>query len=112
MFDQKTHKPNLIIHAWVPNLFDYTGGIQAYLQDVLKAIETYPHSCYVMVFDKLDQAKPENQFLSERFSFIFSGNVPNFFKTFSFASQIIKSFLFDRPQLIICGHLNFSPILL
>ena len=112
MFDQKTHKHNLMIHAWVPNLFDYTGGIQAYLQDVLKAIETYPHSCYVMVFDKLDQAKPENKFLSKRFSFIFSGNVPNFFKTFSFASQIIKSFLFDRPQLIICGHLNFSPMLL
>ncbi len=100
------------IHIWVPNLFEFKGGIQVYLQDVLNAIEKHASDYRIVVIDKLDCTKPLHQFQSSQFSFLFSGKIPSPLKTVHFIGQTIRAFTSRRPNLIICGHLNFSPVIL
>jgi glycosyltransferase involved in cell wall biosynthesis len=98
------------IHLWVPNLFEFKGGIQVYLQDVLQAlIEEFPSSS-VSVYDKLDKQLPQNQFKSKKLSFIFSGNSLKFLQTPQFSLNLILGAFLNRPNLILCGHLNFAPV--
>ncbi|MGB3495757.1 MAG: glycosyltransferase [Elainellaceae cyanobacterium] len=100
------------LHFWVPNLFEFKGGIQVYLTDILSAIESQVPSVSVTVIDKLDQHRPVDQFLSSHFSFRFSGSVPGPLKTLHFIGQIMWALLVQRPRLILCGHLNFAPVVL
>ncbi len=99
-------------HLWLPNLFEFKGGIQVYLQDVLRAMETELSDRNFVVFDKLDRAKPKQEFTSDRFSFLCSGNFSGVWQTLHFTLNIFKAVLTNRPQLILCGHLNFAPIAL
>lgn len=101
---------NKTIHFWVPNLFEYKGGIQVYLQDLLQnLILTLPISS-IRVFNKLDQSYPENKFELGKPLFNFSGKVPSFWQTPHFIFNLILGAFKERPNLIICGHLNFAPI--
>ncbi|MGB5962065.1 MAG: glycosyltransferase family 4 protein [Coleofasciculaceae cyanobacterium] len=103
-------KKKINVHLWVPNLFEYKGGIQVYLQDFLETlIQSFPDYS-VVVFNKLDKNQPADKLELKNTSFIFSGNIPIFLRSFHFAFQLILGSLKERPQLIICGHLNFAPI--
>ncbi|MGC1393518.1 MAG: glycosyltransferase family 4 protein [Coleofasciculaceae cyanobacterium] len=103
-------KKTINVHLWVPNLFEYKGGIQVYLQDFLETlIQSFPDYS-VVVFNKLDKNQPADKLELKNTSFIFSGNIPIFLRSFHFAFQLILGSLKERPQLIICGHLNFAPI--
>jgi hypothetical protein len=103
-------KKQTVYHFWVPNLFEYKGGIQVYLQDFLRIIvKTLPHYT-IVVFNKLDKIKPEEEFEREKTKFVFSGGIPTFWRSFHFAFNLIMGALKARPDLIICGHINFSPI--
>ncbi len=97
------------LHLWLPNLFEFKGGIQVYLQDLLLALEESPNLA-IVVFDKLDTARPKDRFNSEAISFSFSGNIPSFWRTFHFALNLIAGALRTRPHLVVCGHLNFAPV--
>ncbi|MGB7441347.1 MAG: glycosyltransferase [Coleofasciculaceae cyanobacterium] len=97
-------------HLWFPNLFEFKGGIQVYLQDLLEVVDAEFPSKYFIVFDKLDKTKPIEKFNSDKFSFLFSGNVPKFWQTLHFALTLIIGALINRPSLILCGHLNFAPV--
>ncbi len=104
-----------LVHFWVPNLFEFKGGIQVYLQDILSAIECLHKQAslanmHVLVVDKLDAGNPEKLFEAGHFSFVFSGRSPIKLQTLSFIWNILASFFRKRPNLVICGHLNFAPV--
>lgn len=98
------------IHLWVPNLFEFKGGIQVYLQDVLQAITDEFPRLSASILDKLDKHKPQGQFDSKTFSFFFSGHFPKVLQTPYFSLNLILEVIRAKPDLILCGHLNFSPV--
>jgi phosphatidyl-myo-inositol dimannoside synthase len=100
------------IHIWVPNVFEFKGGIQVYLQDLLAALAaTFPDR-YFTVFDKLDRQSPENSIYTNNFSFICSGGIPKSLQTFHYAINLIWGTCLRRPSLILCSLVSFSPVAL
>ena len=98
------------IHLWVPNLFEFKGGIQVYLQDVLQALIDELPKFSLSIFDKLDKHQHQERFKSKKISFFVSGNLPIFLQTLHFSVNLILRALINRPQLILCCHLNFAPV--
>ncbi len=98
------------IHLWVPNLFEFKGGIQVYLQDVLQALNEEFPNLSLSVFDKLDKHQPQGKFDSKNNSFFFSGHLSGFLQTSHFSINLISGAFRERPNLILCGHLNFAPV--
>jgi phosphatidyl-myo-inositol dimannoside synthase len=99
-----------ILHLWFPNLFDFKGGIQVYLQDVLQGLgEQFPE-LKIKVYDKLDQGKNEESMNGHNISFKYYGSTPNYLQTIHFAWSLLTGALVERPNLIISGHLNFAPV--
>lgn len=98
------------LHLWIPNIFEFKGGIQVYLKDFISAIENNYKSLKVTVFDKLDESLPETKIYSDNIDFSFSGREPKKFRTYKFAWKLISRGLINKPKLIICGHLNFGLI--
>ncbi len=103
-------KNKTFIHLWVPNLFEFKGGIQIYLQDVLRTLNDEFPRLSLLVFDKLDSHQPKNSFDSPQISFLFSGNTPRYLQTLHFTIKLILGALKNRPNLILCGHINFAPV--
>lgn len=108
---QKYMKKNTL-NLWFPNLFEFKGGIQVYLQDILQTIpERLPNS-YLCILDKLDKSKPTDKFTFNNYSFIFSGHIPEYLRTQHFTFNLIKTAIISRPKFILCGHINFAPVAL
>ncbi|PSR17665.1 glycosyltransferase [filamentous cyanobacterium CCP3] len=107
-------KERKIVHFWVPNLFEFKGGIQVYLCDILSAIECLhkqdKNLVDVVVLDKLDAGKPTDRFDASCFSFIFAGQFPKALQTLIFTLETLTTAFTQRPDLILCGHLNFAPV--
>lgn len=103
-----------LIHFWVPNLFEFKGGIQVYLCDILFAIERLckqnRNFVDVVIIDKLDVGKPVDVFDVNCFSFVFTGRFPKALQTLVFSLKTLAIAFTRRPNLILCGHLNFTPI--
>jgi len=96
------------IHLWLPNLFNFKGGIQVYSGFFLEAIQSiYPEMNY-HVFLKHDTDNSENEFYSDKTHFHFAGTLPLSLRTPGFATQIISSGIWQRPNLVISAHLNFT----
>jgi glycosyltransferase involved in cell wall biosynthesis len=102
----------ILVHLWVPNLFEFKGGIQVYLQDVLQALIYKFPNLSILIFDKLDQGQPPDSFDSPNISFRFSGNLPKFLQTYHFALNLMIKAVIKHPKLILCGHIHFSPVAL
>lgn len=101
------------VHLWLPNTFNFKGGIQVYLQDFLSVLSIgFPNQEF-SVYIKLDTSVPTvGQSFSSNFSFFLNGNTPKIFRTLSFAKDIFIGAISEHPKLIICSHINFSPIAL
>lgn len=98
------------LHFWVPNLFQFKGGIQTYLLDVLTVlIEAYAGH-QVDIIDKLDQKLPEDLELPPGFTLCFSGGQPRGLVASAFVLQLVSRAIWGRPQLILCGHVNYAPV--
>lgn len=110
MFSHQKPEAKHSVHLWVPNLFEFKGGIQVYLQDVIQAFNEKLSHLSLSVYDKLDKYQPQDQFETKSLSFFFSGNLPLILQTPHFALSIILGALRKRPNLIVCGHLNFAPV--
>jgi phosphatidyl-myo-inositol dimannoside synthase len=100
------------IHLWIPNVFEFKGGIQVYLQDVLTVLANEFPNQHFLIFDKLDRKLPQNEPQPQNFSFTFSGRVPKFFQVAHYTMNLLQGVVFQRPSLIICGLVNFSPVAL
>jgi glycosyltransferase involved in cell wall biosynthesis len=96
-------------HLWLPNIFEFKGGIQVYLAVFLKALQSlYPHSDYEVFLKHDTRSLPDLLFLSHT-RFHFYGTWPLPLRTAVFATQIISIGLWQRPSLVISTHVNFTP---
>jgi glycosyltransferase involved in cell wall biosynthesis len=96
------------IHLWLPNIFEFKGGIQVYSAFLLQALQNLDLNLDYEVFLKHDTSLPADfkSLITTRFHF--AGNYPLSLRTPAFAAQIISSGLWQRPNLVISTHLNFT----
>jgi glycosyltransferase involved in cell wall biosynthesis len=95
---------------WLPNLFDFKGGIQVYVKDLLLALnKSYP-DLKITVYDKLDKSKPQEEFQDTAISFLLFGSIPKILQTAYFATSLAIGAFQYQPSLILCGHLNFASV--
>jgi glycosyltransferase involved in cell wall biosynthesis len=96
------------IHLWIPDLFNFKGGIQVYSAFLLEALESlYPDVNYD-IFLKHDTHSECDLLYKNNTNFHFSGVWPLSLRTSAFAAQIIGRGLWERPNLVITTHLNFA----
>lgn len=98
------------LHLWFPNIFEFKGGIQVYSAFLLKALQTtYPKVQYD-VFLKHDTRCPSDVSLlcNTNTNFHCSGSLPLSLRTPGFAAQLLASAIWQRPNLVITSHLNFT----
>lgn len=101
---------NLKVHLWLPNIFQFKGGIQVYCAFLIEALqEVYPNAFYD-VFLKHDTHYTPNVRVLPETKFHYGGNIPLKLRTFYFALLLFISSFQKRPDLIICGHANFTPV--
>ncbi|MGA9383208.1 MAG: glycosyltransferase [Phormidium sp.] len=99
---------NLLIHFWIPNIFEIKGGIQTYSAFLVEALQSlYPHKKYA-VFLKHDTCSSADFSFLENTRFHFAGAAPLRFRTFVFAAQILTNGFSRKPNLVITTHLNFA----
>jgi glycosyltransferase involved in cell wall biosynthesis len=97
------------IHLWMPNVFEFKGGIQVYSVNFLSALQNIHPDINYEVFLKHDtRSLPNFHFLSTT-KFHCYGNFPLPLRTAIFASQLIGIGLGQRPNLVISTHVNFTP---
>lgn len=97
-----------LLHLWIPNMFQFTGGIQAYSAFFLEALQSlYPNLEYHVFLKHDTSSSPGFSFLPDT-KFHFAGTAPSAFKTLSFATTIFGYGLWQRPNLIVSTHLNFT----
>lgn len=95
-------------HLWIPNLFEFKGGIQTYSAFFLQALQNIDPDATYDIFVKHDtKSLPD---FPHTINFHCSGTVPLSLRTPAFAAQILTQALFHRPDLIISTHLNFTPV--
>jgi glycosyltransferase involved in cell wall biosynthesis len=97
-----------LFHLWIPNIFEFKGGIQVYLAIFLEELQGLCANSEYEVFLKHDtRSPPEHPFLrNTKFHFAGAWSMP--WRTFIFALQIFVYGLWRRPNLIIATHLNFT----
>lgn len=95
-----------------PNIFGFKGGIQVYSATLLQALQQlYPQAEYD-VFLKYDrEVLPHFEFLPQT-RFHYFGQFPRFLQTLLLALKILFSALSQRPDLMICTHINYSVVCL
>ncbi|HAJ60147.1 MAG TPA: glycosyltransferase [Cyanobacteria bacterium UBA8543] len=96
------------IQLWVPNLFNFKGGIQVYSAFLLEALQSVEPKINTEILLKHDTHLPGDLSGSSNARFYFSGAWPLSLRTPAFAAQILGRGLWQRPQLVITTHLNFT----
>lgn len=97
-------------HLWIPNLFEFKGGIQTYSAFLLQAIQNiYPDSNY-HIFLKHDKNRQPNFSVVNQTQFHYAGSIPLLLRTHAFATQLFMGGVLQHPDLIISTHLNFTPV--
>ena len=101
------------IHVWLPDIFEFKGGIQVYCAFLLQALEQVLPSSDRHIFLKNDAKPTDDPKFNPSTQFTFAGRwKSSFLHTPVFALQVFFAALLQRPDLIICGHINFSPLAL
>ncbi len=107
------------IHIWLPGILDCKGGIQVYSSFFLQALEEIlldgaPRSGSMRdryIFLKNDRPRTDFGELSSHAQWHFAGQWQSTpLHTLFFAIQVLQAAIFNRPDIIICGHVNFSPL--
>lgn len=102
--------PYSLFHLWMPDIFQFKGGIQVYSAFLLKAIqELYPEQTY-HVFLKHDVKATFRTKATKQPHFHFAGKWSPALRTFVFATQLLSNGLRQRPDLIITTHIHFAPV--
>lgn len=97
------------VHLWMPNLFNFKGGIQVYSDFFLSALQKlYPQVDYDVCLMH-DTFVPQGQEISPGAKFHFVGSWPQPLRTSAFLLQILRLGYWQRPDLVISTHLNFTP---
>ncbi len=96
-------------HLWLPDIFEFKGGIQVYSAFLLEALQAIaPQSSY-RVFLKHDTDYQRGfPFLSST-QYHFAGKFPLYLRTAVFAAQLLGYGVAQPPDLVIASHINFTP---
>jgi glycosyltransferase involved in cell wall biosynthesis len=98
------------IHIWIPDYQSATGGIQVFSNFLVRAIaDCFPEG-QITVLSKNDRSFPILPTHKGPIMFDCTGWWAPSHRTAAYTSQLIKYGLRDRPDLIFCGHVNFSPV--
>ena len=97
-----------LIHFWTPGLFEFKGGIQVYSSFLLRALQTLYPQATIQVFVMHDRQLPADDLQHPNTQFHGMGICPKRLRTAAFATQAIASALWQRPDLVITTHLNFT----
>lgn len=101
------------IHVWMPDIFQFKGGIQVYGAFFIQALEQILPNSDRHIFLKHDAKATDSLHFNPQTQFQFAGGwKSSFLHTPIFAFQVFFAALQQRPDLIICGHINFSPLAL
>jgi phosphatidylinositol alpha-1,6-mannosyltransferase len=101
------------IHVWLPDIFEFKGGIQVYCAFLIQALEQVLPDCDRNIFLKNDAKTTDDIKFNSLTKFQFAGKwKSSFLHTPMFALLVLWAALQQRPDLIICGHINFSPLAL
>jgi glycosyltransferase involved in cell wall biosynthesis len=96
------------IHLWVPNIFQFKGGIQVYSAFLLEALQALCPASEIGLFLKHDTHATPDISLGTNTRPHFAGWSPGRSRTTIFASQLLGYGLVQRPDLVICTHLHFT----
>jgi glycosyltransferase involved in cell wall biosynthesis len=99
-----------IIHLLTPGLFDFKGGIQTYSGFLLQGLQTVLPEATIRVFTMHDHPTTLPQTVSSCLSYHTTGNTPSRFRPTAFAASTLQAGLWERPDLIMTTHVNFTPI--
>ncbi|WP_413167496.1 glycosyltransferase [Capilliphycus salinus ALCB114379] len=96
------------IHLWLPNMFEFKGGIQVYSSFFLEALQQIKNSVKYDLFLKHDTQISTGFTPLSNTQFHFAGKWPVKVRTAIFGSQILAGGILKHPDLIISTHLNFT----
>jgi glycosyltransferase involved in cell wall biosynthesis len=97
------------IHIWIPNIFEFKGGIQVYSAFLLDALHKLNLDVDYEVFLKHDTKQTGDLNTYPNTKFHFAGVSPSKIRTAFFASQLLTRGMLRRPELVIATHINFAP---
>lgn len=102
------------VHLWFPALFSSKGGIQRYSLFLLEVLRHQFSQYQVSIFLKHDRLDTFKRGFSGTFPPNFqihcSGNSPKRFRTAHFAAQLFGYGAFEKPDLVLMSHINFTPV--
>jgi glycosyltransferase involved in cell wall biosynthesis len=98
----------LQFHLWMPNLFNYKGGIQVYSAHFLEALQNLYPATQLEVFLKHDVDHPLQTLTRPNTRFHYAGRYPLTLRTPIFAAQLMGWGLWQRPALVLATHLHFT----
>jgi phosphatidylinositol alpha-1,6-mannosyltransferase len=98
------------IHLLTPGLFDFKGGIQTYSGFLLQGLQTVLPEATIRVFTMHDHPATLPTKASLAFSYHTTGMVSPRLRTAAFAARTVQAGLWERPDLVITTHVNFTPI--
>jgi phosphatidyl-myo-inositol dimannoside synthase len=96
-------------------IFSSEGGIQSYVQDILKAYlsvtaETNsPPTAEILLLR--DAPDCQNPFESKNLKFFYLKTDPVWFGRLNFAAKILINLVRKRPERVFCGHINLAPLI-
>ncbi|TVQ57161.1 MAG: glycosyltransferase family 4 protein [Spirulina sp. DLM2.Bin59] len=99
-----------VIHLWVPNIFEFKGGIQTYSGFVVRGIQELRPDLRLEVFLKHDRRTVGKDLLQPRTRFHFGGHWPLRVRTWGYVAQLLYGVWRSPPDLIIATHTNFAPL--
>lgn len=97
-------------HIWMPDIFDFKGGIQVFSEFLLRAMQSVEDEAIFEIFLKNDRSRLSKLPCSDRTHFHFAGQWPVFIRTAIFVTQILLLGFWNRPDLVITSHLHFAII--
>ena len=96
-------------------IFSSEGGIQSYVQDILKAYlsvtaetDSPPQAEVFLLRDSPDCPNP---FESKYLIFHYLKTDPVWFGRLNFAAKILINLVQKRPERVFCGHINLAPLI-
>ena len=96
-------------------IFSSEGGIQSYVQDILKAYLSVTAGTnsppQAEVFLLRDSPDCQNPFESKNLKFSYLKTDPVWLGRLNFAARILINLVRKRPERVFCGHINLAPLI-
>ena len=97
------------IHVWVPDYTSAIGGIQTFSRFLVRGLRDVLPTAEITVFSKNDTSYPDPG-SDPADKFMPLGWWYPSLRTLSFADELFRAALHDRPDFVITAHVNFAPV--